>query len=298
MKRWESWEISTLKEKYPVFGSKISELKHRTRKQIQMKAWWLGVKYQGLPKELLEELYIENDMSSNEIASFLGCSGVHVLEHLRKYSIERKGSTYFNLNKRVNLSKDEMDVIKGCVLGDGCLANNKSGKNCQFIYASEHGEIINHLRNILSDKIFTENWLRTQAYNDGRCCTYYLKTRYLPNFKELYSMFYPNGQKTIPDIRFNPKIMLYWYLGDGRISTKSYYCDITSCFTKGEYEKAINYLSSKGIKVDWVNFPSNCISSSEKGFIKIYGKNNVARFLNLIGKPPVKCLKYRWGGFY
>jgi len=237
-------------------------------------------------RETLEKLYWDEELSTREIAKKLGCSHRKVQIWMERYGIPRRprsGEEY----PEVELTTKQREILYGLILSDGNLSPR--GGNAKFRISSKHLEFILHLRNQFPDSLFPPKWLWRRE-KDGRI-SYYLYTICHPLLTELRSLFYPDGEKTIPEIELTPTILLYWFLGDGHRHKSENYILITSGFTYEEYRPVIDWLASEGIEARWKKRDDN-----GKGILKIYKKESVRRFYELIGPPPVKCFAYKWEG--
>ena len=104
-----------------------------------------------LPREELERLYIEENLSSNAIARHFGCDGLTVLARLREYGIPLKPRGWQKLVRRVpNLVLDawpspELAYVVGLVASDG---NLQKQNNCMQLVSTER-EIVDNCATLL-----------------------------------------------------------------------------------------------------------------------------------------------------
>jgi len=245
-----------------------------------------------ISKEELERLYWEEGLTQREIAEKLGCSQYKVRMWMKRYEISRRKRTV--KYPRVELTMKQREILYGLILSDGYLDRRR--RNAFFGIKSIHLEFIQYLRNRFPDTLFPPKWLQ-RIEKDGHI-DYYLHTIRHPLFTELHSLFYVNSEKTIPEIELTPTILLYWFLGDGHRHKSKNDIFITSGFTYEEYRPVIDWLASEGIEAHWHRKSDNKRRkrSKGKGYLKIYGKDNIRRFYELIGPPPVKCFAYKWEG--
>jgi len=243
-----------------------------------------------ISKEELEKLYWEEGLTQREIAERLGCSQYKVQKWMQIYDIPRRphGARY----PQIELTTEQYEILYGLILGDGYL--DPYYKNAHFSIASKHLEFILHLHYLFPDALFPPKWLRRRVkYGHIK---YLLYTISHPIFTELLSLFYPDGEKTIPEIELTPTVFLYWFLGDGSYCKSKNDVHITSGFTRKEYRPVIEWLASEGVEARWKKKSENerRRRSRGKGYLCIYKKDSVRQFFELIGPPPVRCFAYKW----
>lgn len=148
------------------------------------------------------------------------------------------------------LTKIQLDVLTGLMLGDGSLSIRKSCINPRLTIRRQISDLpylqwqFEIFRDLCRDKAIT-----TGSYYDKRYNKYYpycnLETRYIPAFKEIYHKWYPNGKKIIPlDLKLNPLIIAVWICDDGNVSIKNKQRINIKFHTQGFNINEITYLSS------------------------------------------------------
>lgn len=99
-----------------------------------------------LPRDGLERLYVEENLSSNEIARRFGCGGAAVLARLREYGIPLKPRGWQKLVRHVSDAvleawpSPELAYVVGLIASDG---NLQKQNNCMLLVSTER-EIIDN----------------------------------------------------------------------------------------------------------------------------------------------------------
>ena len=124
-------------------------------------------------------------------------------------------------------------MVLGLILGDGTVRPYRFEHSQRSLYweYSKHisQEFQNEYPQLLTPKIKTHYYYIKQRVNPESLTTYTSQTFYTkrhPIWKELYSMFYPNGIKIIPinliQEYFTKRSLFYLYLDDGRVARYAY----------------------------------------------------------------------------
>lgn len=129
----------------------------------------------------------------------------------------------------------EQSVITGLMLSDGWLTfGSKTSKSARlgFKQSLSHSGYFWFVFSLLSHYCSSIPNLITSTRKETNTYAFQILTRSLPCFNELYSIYYPNGIKTIPSDIFNlltPVALAHWLSGDGAknrhgitISTESF----------------------------------------------------------------------------
>lgn len=121
------------------------------------------------------------------------------------------------------LSSDLKEIMVGLILGDLFIQKQKTSKNVrlEFTQGTVHKEYIHHLYGLFGSycgmvpKIFSQgpNQITGKIYTSIG-----FKTYSLPCFNELYGLFYPLGEKIVPQNigeLLTPLGFCYWICDDG-----------------------------------------------------------------------------------
>lgn len=121
----------------------------------------------------------------------------------------------------------------GLILGDGTLTPHRFEHNQRNTYWEYSKHISQQFQNeyphLLTPKILEDFFYVKKRTNPESLIIYKSQTFYTKRhsiFKELYAIFYPNGQKIIPmsliEEYFTERSLLYLYLDDGRVGRYAY----------------------------------------------------------------------------
>lgn len=197
-------------------------------------------------------------------------------------------STLNNSMSEINLTQYELEVIQGCLLGDGSLSIK--GKSSCFMYGSsnyDHTYYIWKLLKSLMTPRFKNGPVESKIYDKrtGKTYTRYeIRTKSNITFYNLRVKWYPDGIKIVPnDLQLTNTVILLWYIGDGSLDKQHGY--IKLC-TDSFDTKSLELLNSQlqDFK-SWINYNNNRI------FIK---RIHCEKFLNHIGDCPIDTYKHKW----
>ena len=230
-------------------------------------------------------------MSQQKVAKKLGYCVDTIARQLKEYKIESHKNKDWNTNKEIKLSDDQINVLYGSLLGDGCLFKHKNGMNSQFIYSSKSKQHVEFVYKMFGEQ-YSKNGVSYQEYYDNRTnktyCHYSFKTQCNIAFEKERDKWYYNNKKIIPkDLIINPTICLIWYVGDGALcnSKRSQYIQLsTDCFSYDE----VNYLCSQLSEFE-------AKPMRQKDVYRIYiPHHKIKKFLQYIGDCPFSDYKYKW----
>jgi hypothetical protein len=178
------------------------------------------------------------------------------------------------------ISDEFIECIDGFLLGDGHITK----KHCKLQWHFKYEEFSNYITNLFKDCYITQY---QYSVFDKRTNKYYTKnsgrSRCFAFLKEQRKRWYPEGKKIVPkDIRFTPKLVMLWYLGDGYLQGVNVYLS-TMCFSKEDNEFLCEKFKQIGIKAH--------ISKHNSIYIKL---DSVREFFKYIGKNEVTCYNYKF----
>lgn len=238
--------------------------------------------------QIISDMY-NQDKSDYEIARVLNC-GVANIHYLRKILKLPKAKIYKSQNE-LNLSKLELEVLCGTILGDASISKSYikhpscriTFSHCmkQEVYYNYKAKLLNNLK---SYSRFIEAYdKRTGSTNFGIV----FSTFSHPKFNELRDIFYVNNKKIIPisfiKENFTELSLALLYMDDGYKASKrsKYIC--TDCFEKENIEEFIQFLNIK--------FNLNCRISYSNRILIPY--TSYETFNNLIFKYVTDDMKYK-----
>lgn len=212
-----------------------------------------------------------------------------IYKALREFNVK-----YLPYDKNRETHKSfSMDVMNGNLLGDGFLYySTKNSSNPVFSVEYKHKEYCEYINTV--NPFLNGQGIKYRVRKDERILageTEVYKSTSLSSsvLKELYSKWYPNGKKIVPqDLELTPQLLLIWFLDDGYTATHGGINIATDGFS---LEDNI-YLQQqfKKLNID-VNFH---IASSRENIRLYIPKSNVQTFYNIIGPCPVNCYQYKW----
>jgi len=140
--------------------------------------------------------------------------------------------------EKFGFSDEQVEIIEGELLGDGCLKSKHSG------YVYQHGctsrEHLEYLIGKLPDGLFNDN--QPYTLRDGDF--YEIQSRRSEKIDELESRWYNDRTKIVPeDFELTETKLKHWYYGDGSLSTTT--SPFINLYTYGFDEQSISRLVSE-----------------------------------------------------
>lgn len=203
----------------------------------------------------------------------------------------------------------DMDIINGCMLGDGYMRKHKKESVVCVPYFTKKNKFLDHVQYVASflfdepDKFITST--------TGMCLgkefpIYVLRGHTDDRLTEIYEKWYPasnNYKKIVPlDLKLNERILLHWFMDDGssyrrkgygRRSKQIVISFACESFTKEEQEFLAQQMLDKwGLMV---NIRYYRIGSDGRTHYRMHlPQSQAEKFFNIIGPPPVPSLAYKW----
>lgn len=257
-------------------------------------------------KEILEKLYIQENKTREECAKILNMSFYSIRYNLHKYNIKKLKNT--NLP---NMTKEQLEIINGSLLGDGSLKNvRNTNNNCSFVksqridrkeYLQWHFDKLIPYSSSISEKAVK---LKFNYYSDRNLEKYsysnYFITHHHSFFRDLSYKWYKNSNgifeiknnqviKIIPnDLELTPLSLSIWFCDDGCADKKLHNCTLsTNCFSFEEVDFLISLLKK--------NFNLTCTMKTSRNqpiiFIPVNSYND---FMSIINPYMIwDCYKYK-----
>lgn len=202
-----------------------------------------------LDKEILNKILIlvEEGRTNAEIARELHISPTTARKYTTKILGKETNSikTHSIINKVLELTPEQEEVLRGSLLGDMCLSTTSKLHRVSITHGGEQEEYFDHKCRVFGNILGKIN--KTPRY-DKRTQKYYNRytVRLLahPIFEILYNELYINGVKTITKEYLNkltPRSLAYWFMDDGCNSGTL----ATNCFSKEECELIRDWLYTK-----------------------------------------------------
>lgn len=191
------------------------------------------------------------------------------------------------------LTEEQIQVLDGAMLGDGCLHKNKSAKNAQFTYTSKSYQHVKYVAEYFKDYL-TPVGIKEYSFFDERTNKEYkgcnFRTHNNMTFTNHYNRWYKDKKKHIShDLVLTPLMCLIWYIGDGGICHNKYTENIklsTHCFPKEEQEKIL--------LPQLKQFDASLMKASSNQYIIYIPHRKEKDFLNFIGECPFTDYAYKW----
>lgn len=251
-------------------------------------------------KEIVQIYYIDNFMKADDVAEVIKgkfntpCSGDSVLRIIERLGMKRSKAEAISLGKctlkRDKIINDKLkNIIDGLLFGDGSSEINVDTKVGRIKMGSCHEEFSLYCSECLKDYLCSKPKYFTGTKGVGMWNIY---TKFHPDIYEQHLRWYPDGIKTIPsDIEFSPEMILFWYLGDGCLSSPlkgnaRYMYFATNCFSRESLEEVV-VPKFKEIGVDVSRVTDDCRVFIETGSI-----NALLEYMG--GKSPVRCFDYKF----
>lgn len=256
------------------------------------------MKKYDISKDELIQKYINENYTIDECAEYFGCESRRPIEdRIKKYGI-RKTPSHQTVMEMTN---EMYEVLRGAMLGDGCLIMPKNGANAYFSYGSKSLQHVQFVSKYF-DKYKSGKGIYSSKRYDERTNKFYQKSMFVTNRSVTLTnereKWYIDNVKHIPnDLVLTPLMCLVWYIGDGSLSRNKKHnaqCITlaTNCFEKNEIE---NILLPQLSRFD-ARIAKNGSGKDGKCHyqIKIYKKENVIAFLDYIGDCPFDDYMYKW----
>lgn len=170
-------------------------------------------RYTHINKQLLEELYYEQGLSTVDIARQLGVGRNVIWEYMEMYGLERRKpgvagalkSRQHNFNERYfeQIDHDDKAYILGLVLGDGTLINRATSKRLQIALMDEDGYLLEDIAARIGDPSLVRRGIPPQTEREQPKALLRIDSTALVN--DIAAHGIPIGRKSgiEPFIRFN-----------------------------------------------------------------------------------------------
>lgn len=269
-------------------------------------------------RDWLYKKYIDDKLSLNQIGKLIGCNHSAVRNALIKHKInirskgeglrnaKRNGVDHFVFNK---------SVIEGALLGDGGL--KKQNKYSDDSYPSFCKRNIHYDHNLyFSNILFSKNPEKRIIECDnstglGGTTIFNLSSLTHEELVPLYKEWYPkenNYIKVIPrSINMDKEVLLHWFMDDGysyrvlkTLKGKKYnYIRVqfaTQSFTKNDLDFICNKVYETFKLTITPRFHQRHGVIKGNGYFLELSNNQeqVEKFFEVIGTPPVPSLAYKW----
>ena len=184
-----------------------------------------------------------------------------------------------------SLTQLQKSVIVGSILGDGYLRIVPGRKNAflEINHSFDQKEYVDWKYEIL--KSICKSPPKSKEGN-GKRLAHRFYTKQDENITKLYSIFYKNGKKIIPEnFGIDPITLLIWYMDDGsRCSNSDFYLN-TQQFDLKSQKKLIFALKGLGLEA--------AINKDKKYFRLRFLKSSIAKLKKIIGEMLIPSMRYK-----
>lgn len=250
------------------------------------------LKYEKLlTKEFFFKNYVNSKNSITDLALQISIHKDVLRNYMKRLNIPiRTYKEQINLSyppKEFQLTEENIAFFDGLLLGDGSIPFKNNGSR-SYTQGCKHREYLKYIEKRAKKYGITTSPIATGWTSDPRCknkgyIESFFQTHRYKTFELFRKRWYPAGKKIVPrDLRFNKDSLLQWYLCDG-----NFYRHITLC-TQGFHLKDLQFLK----KLLKIKLSINVRIKSDRGLA--LKKSDSFKFLNYIGKSPVKCYAYKW----
>ena len=258
-------------------------------------------------KKDLEQTYVVDKKTIKEIASTYSVHKDTVIRWFKDLSI-RPLEKWERQQVPMQLTDEQMQIIVGTLLGDGCIPNVKLGHNyLKLCQCRENAGYVRWLANRLNPYVTKAGVLfKTRNSNFGPGKKYIQHTVecssiHHPVFSALRSKFYIDGKKIFPDnIKLTPLSLAIWFMDDGSKSNYSFIIS-TESFTLEDHNKIVAVLR------DQFNINANIreykkiYNGEEKTYNCLYFiGNDRKKLVDIIGEYvwKIPCMRYKLKEWY
>jgi len=258
-------------------------------------------------REWLYQKYVVEKLSTIAITKLAGAK----TPNSARQALIKQGISLRNISDGLTCKRQDdhfklnIDVINGCLLGDGFLRkwNPKSDQSYPFFSKRNiHKDHIDYVAKILFGKNFENRTKKSREIDVyGNPLDIFCLRSY--SYKELltiYQKWYPEAndyKKIIPyDLEVTGKVLLHWFLDDGNSYVRKGRPTKQVCivFCSESFTREDQELVSEKI---WQKFG---IKSSVRktqwgtGWRTFIHQKYAGLFYEVIGHPPVASLAYKW----
>lgn len=230
-----------------------------------------------------------------EIAEQIGCCEETIRKFRIKHNIIRPN---YRFSKEINISDTELEILVGTLLGDSSLIakNTISARFC-CEHSCKQKEYVEHLYKVLPNlNLSLKHRIVTNSIKLESSCS--------PTLYNLYSKFYVNNVKIIPEIIFNnftERSLAYLFMDDGCAYKHKNSLGIykikgfeiaTCCFTVSDLEKFKNFLNSKFDLHFKIGFHYNKYYDKKYPVLRL-NSCDITHFTELVSPYIIDSLKYK-----
>lgn len=196
--------------------------------------------------------------------------------------------------KLIPFTAEQLSIVKGSLLGDGCLHTAWPGTSKNYVFSKMHSVKQKEYVEWVHQKLqpFTHNPLR--LYEPTKSIR--LRTISHSALTALMSVFYPNGKKILPndiaDIIADPLALAVWFMDDGNAvndkgATRGYHINTQSFSEEENATICASFVHIHGI---------DCTIQKNNGEVGIFvRRRSMGKFANIISQHILPSMQYKLG---
>jgi len=239
-------------------------------------------------EETLRELYVEKDMSMAEVADELDCSKQTISTWANKFNL-KTGRLTDGQRESIELSDRQHQILKGTLMGDGCVVRRSSeNRNPQYRISMKNEEFIRWLHDELQP-LSSSVKRRKGEYADTLENEQYILTTYSHPVLKEYADWYKTGQKRWPTGEgFTPLELKMLYITDGSpVKHPDNWAVKISAINESDRKEAVSKMFERelGISISW-----HSSDSKTNGVIYIPSEQSDM----IWNQEPVQGFEYKW----
>lgn len=221
---------------------------------------------------------------SDEVNKKKGRSGKYNHFYGKKHTLETKNKIS-EMNKWTedkfkysNLTDEEMEILDGLMLSDGCLSDT-SRISARLTFGFKYKNVCETIINEMESLTFSSIW----KSNISNC--YHFKSHMFHDLLNESRRWYKDGSKIVPkDVRVTKKSCYWWFIGDGY--TLSSTGNVYLCTDSFKREENIFLIE----KLKMLGFDTSLMKNNRIRF----KKEDSFKFLNWIDDNKIKEYNYKW----
>lgn len=253
-------------------------------------------------KDYLEDLYINRELSTNEIPDVMAREYGISITSSKCYNVIRDMGILRGKSEAVSLAARTLDynvslldermtgIIEGILIGDGTISCNHNTKVGRLSISGQHEEFINYCYKLLISYMPNSPKYTPSDGKKGGTGVWSISTKNHPDFYKIYNKWYVPKKDIPDDIKFTDLMLLLWYLGDGSLSSHEENNSITLYFSTNSFsrDKIEHNLVPK---FEEIGIYTSRITKDNRLFIK---SDSIVKLLQYMGKCPVDCYSYKF----
>lgn len=243
-----------------------------------------------ITKEVLEELYLKQKLTSRSIAKQFGIDKTTVLRQLHKYGIPIDNEKRRFISKKVPLTREQKELIMGTMLGDGHIAKHGKYARLMISHCEKQKELTEY-------KAYRLNPLAlpiVEAIDKRKNYKYYnFNTVTHHELDQIRSWYYTDSKKIVPDNIISwltPLALSVWIMDDGTLNNRVNMRISTDSFSEKENYKLLEVLK---ILYDVNGKVCEYQRRGNKYYYLSFNKRNSIILSNVVRPYIIPCMKYK-----